>query len=120
MTIQIKELATEECKLRRICRQIKNNGKLNNIRINKTKYDEIIEYDEIIYYNFGVLYNSRWKRITHIFPFSVAFCGKLNTETYTLTIGNVEEHLFDKIYTASKLLFNDIDGLTVVIEKDYC
>jgi len=114
MTIIIKELATEECKLRRICRQIKNNGKLNNIRVNKSAYSKTIEYD------FEVLYNSRWKRITHIFPFSVAFWGKLDTETCTLTIGNVEEQLFDKIYTASKLLFNDIDGLTVVIEKDYC
>ena len=114
MTIVIKELATEECKLRRICRQIKNNGKLNNIRVNKSTYDKTIEY------NFEVLHNSMWVRFTHVLPFSVAFWGKLNTETYILTIGNVEEHLFDKIYAASKLLFNGIDGLTVVIEKDYC
>ena len=114
MTIIIKELATEECKLRRICRQIRNNGKMNNIKVNKSAYDKTIDYD------FEVLWTSRWKRFTHVFPFTVAFWGKLNTETYTLTIGNVEEHLFDKIYAASKLLFNGIDGLTVVIEKDYC
>ncbi len=114
MTIIIKELATDECKLRRICRQIKNNGKLNNIRVNKSTQSKTINY------SFEVMYNSWWKRHTTILSFSVAFGGVLNIETCTLTIGNVPENLFDKVYAASKLLFNDIDGLTVVIEKDYC
>ena len=110
----MKELDKDECKLKRICRQIKNNAKLNNIEVGKTTFADIIEY------RFSVLYTSKFKRFMAVLPFSVRFHGDLNISTCTLTIGNVEEHLFDQIYEASKKLFADIDGLTVVIEKDFC
>jgi hypothetical protein len=117
--IEIKEPEEEECKLKRIHRQVKNNAKLNNVDVEWHMHRK--EMVVCIEYDFGVLLKSRFQRWLHFyFPYSVKFWAKLDAETYVMTIGNVEEHLFDRIYAASKLLFNDIEGLTVVIEKDYC
>lgn len=112
--IEIIDLGGEECKLRKICRKIKNNGKLNNIQVHNNVYDEHINY------NFYVLIMPKYKRYIHVIPYTVSFWGSLNKETYVMTIGNVNEELFDRVYAASKLLFEDIDDLTVRIEKDYC
>ena len=117
MVIQIKELAGEECKLNKVCRKIRHNAIMNDIEVEEA----IHRSGELIEYNFGVLLPTKLQRFWHWYlPYSVRFYGVLDTKTYTLVIGNVEERLFDKIYKASKLLFSDIDELTVIIEKDYC
>lgn len=117
MVIRIKELADEECKLKKVCRRIRYNAIVNDIEVEKSVHSN----GEKIKYWFSVLRPSKISRLTHFwFPYSVRFWAVLDTKTYTLTIGNVNEQLFDKIYKASKLLFSDIDELTVIIEKDYC
>ena len=117
MVIQIKELAGEECKLNKVCRKIRHNAIMNDIEVEKAVHSN----GELIEYTFSVLLPTKLQRFWHwYFPYSIRFWGALNTKTYTLVIGNVEERLFDKIYKASKLLFSDIDELTVIIEKDSC
>ncbi|MFA6336196.1 MAG: hypothetical protein WCX48_11735 [Bacteroidales bacterium] len=113
MSIEIKELGSELCKTRRVCRKIRNNGKLNGIRV-------VHDYTEnkIIDFDFHVLKKHWYNRI--FFDYSVCFWGKYDVSTGVLRIGNVEEHLYEKIYSASKLLFEDIEELKVVIEKDFC
>ncbi len=113
MTIEIKELGKDECKIRRICRRIRNNGSINNIRVvhDYTK-NEIIDFD------FYVLKKHWYDRV--FFDFSVHFWGKLDTETCVLRIGNIEERLYKQVLAASESLFEDVDELKVVIEKDLC
>lgn len=128
--IEIKEPDKEECKLKRIHRQIRNNAKLNQIEVARSRNSQMectdilgkpIESVEGWTYDFSVLEKSRPKRwLKFFFPYTVRFWAKLNTKTCVLTIENVGEHLFDRIYEAAKVLFSDIEGLTVVIEKDYC
>ncbi len=115
MVIQIKELAGEECKIKRIKAKIRKNGKLNRIEV---RVDRV--YDNKIEYTFTVLKSSWFGRHLSLISWTVRFWAIFDIKTCTLRIGNVEEHLFDNIYAASQKLFSDIDELTVIIEKDYC
>lgn len=117
MVIQVKELTGEECKLKKVCRKIRHNAIMNDIEVEKAVHSN----GEKIKYWFSVRLTTKISRLIHFwFPYSIRFWAVLDTKTYTLTIGNVNEELFDKVYRASKVLFSDIEELTVIIEKDYC
>lgn len=117
MVIQIKELADEECKLKKVRRKIRHNAIMNDIDV----AEAVCSNGERIEYHISVLLPTKLQRLWHWYlPYSVRFGGKLDTKTYTLVIGNVPERLFDNVYAASQKLFSDIDELTVIIEKDYC
>lgn len=115
MVIQVKELTGEECKIKRIKAKIRKNGKLNRIEVCVNR-----KYDDKIEYTFTALKPTWFGRHLSIISWTVRFWAIFDLKTCTLRIGNVEEHLYDKIYAASQKLFSDIEELTVVIEKDYC
>lgn len=114
MPIEIKDLDMGECKTRRLCRRIRENGDLNLIRV----VQESSSMNGVIEFDFVVMRKTWLDRM--IFNSSLRFYGELDVKTCTMRIRHVEEHLYERIYDASKLLFEDIDGLRVVIEKDFC
>ncbi|MFA6336193.1 MAG: hypothetical protein WCX48_11720, partial [Bacteroidales bacterium] len=94
MTIEIKELGSELCKTRRMFRKIRNNGTLNGIRV---VHDYTIY--EIIYFSFYILHRHWYSRM--LFDYTICFRGKYDTSCGVLRIVDVEEHLYEKIYSAS-------------------
>lgn len=115
MVIQIKELAGEECKIKRIKAKIRKNGRLNRIEVCVDR-----KCGDKIEYTFTVLKPTWFGRHLSIISWTVRFGGIFDLKTRTLIICNVTEHLYDKVYAASQKLFGDIEELTVIIEKDYC
>ena len=104
----------EKCKLRRIRHQIRTNAKLSNvdIEVNEVCYKndiKIIEYD---FYYWGKKY------IRLPFCWKCRFWAQLDTEKCELYIGGIDsDMLFDRIYEASKKLFENIEGLTVILDR---